>query len=237
MITVYKFASAWGQADLSPFVVKLETYMRMASIEYKGVSGDVRKAPKKKLPYIEHDGRVIGDSSFIIEHLKSSFGDKLDLEIGSKERAVAAAFQAMIEEQLYFVILYQRWQDDRGWETYTPVLREILGAAGVPGPLRGVLASSIRKQITKTLRAQGTGRHTRDEVDGIGTRIIQSISDWMGDRAFFLGEEPRAIDATVYSFLSSIMDTPFVAAFKSHAEKTPNLRSYIDRMKGRYWAA
>ncbi len=235
MITVYKFASAWDQPDLSPFVVKLETYLRMAGIEYKGVPGDVRKAPKKKLPYVEHDGRLIGDSSFIIDHLKSTFGDKLDVGLGSTERAVAASFQSMIEEQLYFIILYQRWQDDGGWETYTPVLREILAGAHVPAPLRGLIASSIRKGIKKTLRAQGTGRHTRAEVDAIGTRIVQSISDWMGANPSFFGQNPTTIDATVYAFLSAIMDTPFVWGVKTHAEKLPNLRSYVDRMKGRYW--
>jgi glutathione S-transferase len=235
VLKVYKFASAWGQPDLSPFVVKLETYLRMSGIEYQGVPGDVRKAPKKKLPYIEHEGRVIGDSSFIIEYIKSVFGDKLDLELSGKERAVAASFQAMVEEQLYFVMLYQRWQDDRGWETYTPVLRQILSAAGVPRPLRGFVASSVRKQITKAIRAQGTGRHSPAEVDAIGTRIVRSISDWMGDHPFFLGDNATAIDATVYPFLSGIMDTPFVSAMKRYAESVPNLRAYVDRMKGKYW--
>jgi glutathione S-transferase len=235
MITVHKFASAWGQPDLSPFVAKLETYMRMAGIEYQGVAGDVRKAPKKKLPYIEHDGRVLGDSTFIIEHLRKSFGDELDAGLTAKDRAVAASFQAMLEEQLYFVILYQRWQDDRGWETYTPVLRDILGKAGVPGPLRGVVAGGVRKQIIKALHGQGTGRHTRREVDAIGTRIVQSVSDWMGDHPFFLGEKPTTIDATVYPFLLGILDTPFVSDVKTHAEGLPTLRAYVDRMKAKYW--
>lgn len=237
MITVHKFASAWGQPDLSPFVVKLETYLRMAGIEYKGVPGDVRKAPKKKLPYIEHDGRTIGDSSFIIEHLKIAFGDRLDVGLGSAERAVAASFQSMLEEQLYFVILYQRWQDDRGWETYVPVLREVLGGAGVPGPLRGLIASTVRKRIMSTLRAQGMGRHARSEVDVIGTRIMQATSDWMGDRPSFLGPNPTTVDATVYAFLTAIMDTPVASAVKTHAETLPNLRPYVDRMKAKYWAS
>jgi glutathione S-transferase len=179
----------------------------------------------------------VGDSSFIIEHLKSTFGDKLDAGLGSKERAVAASFQAMLEEHLYFVILYQRWQDERGWGTYTPVLRDILGTAGVPRPLRGVLASTIRKQIIKSLYAQGTGRHSRAEVDTIGTKIVQSVADWMGDNPFFLGERPTGIDATVFPFLAGIVDTPFVSAVKTHAEGLPRLRSYVDRMKGKYWAS
>jgi glutathione S-transferase len=236
-VIVHKFASAWGQPDLSPFVFKLETYLRMAGIAYEGVPGDVRKAPKKKLPYIEHDGRVLGDSSLIITHLKTVFGDSLDAGLGARERAVAASFQAMLEEQLYFVILYQRWQEDRGWATYAPVLSEIMGTAGVPGPLRRVASYVIRKQVLKTVYAQGTGRHTGAEVDAIGSRIVTSVSDYMGENSFFLGESPRTIDATVYPFLSGIMDTPFVSATKAHAESLPHLRAYVDRMKAKYWAA
>jgi glutathione S-transferase len=237
MITVYKFASAWGQPDLSPFVVKLETYLRMASIEYKGVRGDVRKAPKKKLPYVDHDGRLIGDSSFIIEHFKGVFGDPLDEQLGSQERAVAASFQAMLEEHFYFVILYQRWQEERGWEKYGPVLREVLGAAGIPGPLRGAIATVARKGILRSLQAQGTGRHAQPEVEAIGTRIVQSISDWMGERSFFLGSSPSTVDATVYAFLRAVMDVPLVTATKTRAEGLPNLRPYVTRMTERYWAS
>ena len=66
---------------------------------------------------------------------------------------------------------------------------------------------------------------------------MQSVSDWMGDNPFFLGETPTAIDATVYPFLTGVMDTPFVSAVKTHAEGLPKLRSYVDRMKEKYWAS
>jgi glutathione S-transferase len=236
VITVYKFASAWGQPDLSPFVFKLETYLRMAGIEYKGVPGDPRKSPKKKLPYIEHDGRTLGDSAFIIEHLKSSFGDTLDAALTPRERALATAVQAMLEEQLYFVILYQRWQDDRGWEAYSPALRDYLASAGIPRPLRGLVLAAARRATLKALHGQGTGRHTPAEVDAIGKRIITAVADSMGDGPFFLGPQPASIDATVYPFLTGIMETPVPSNVKTHAESLPALRAYADRMKARYWS-
>ena len=60
MLTVYKFGSAWGHPDVSPFVVKLETYLRLAAIPYEAKVGDPRKAPKKKIPYVVDDGVVLG---------------------------------------------------------------------------------------------------------------------------------------------------------------------------------
>jgi glutathione S-transferase len=236
MITVYKFASAWGQPDLSPFVLKLETYLRMAGIDYQGKPGNPRESPKGKLPYLDHDGKRIGDSSFIIEHLKSSFGDKLDAKVAAVERARATAYQAMLEEQLYFVILYERWQMPAGWETYTPILREYLGAAGVPGLLRGAVLGGVRKQVLRSLHAQGTGRHAPAEVEAIGKRIVDSVAEAMGDGSFFMGGEPRSIDATVYAFLSGLLDTPFPSEVKKHAATRSTLRAYVDRMRAKYWA-
>ncbi|HEY8039453.1 MAG TPA: Tom37 metaxin N-terminal-like domain-containing protein, partial [Polyangiaceae bacterium] len=109
MLTVYKFTPAWGLPDISPFVLKLETYLRMAGIEYESKPGDPRKAPKQKLPYVEHDGKLLGDSRFVIDHLESTRGAPLDGRLGPRERAIAQAYRSMIEEHLYFVILYQRW--------------------------------------------------------------------------------------------------------------------------------
>ena len=40
----------------------------MVDLPYEPVnSGDVMKAPKHKLPYIDDDGTVVADTSFIIE--------------------------------------------------------------------------------------------------------------------------------------------------------------------------
>ena len=79
MIRLHQFAPAFGLPNASPFCMKLETYLRMASLPFELVnSGDVLKAPKRKLPYIDDDGTLVADTSFIIEHLKARYGDPLD---------------------------------------------------------------------------------------------------------------------------------------------------------------
>jgi hypothetical protein len=166
MLTVHKFGPAWGTPDISPFVVKLETYLRLAGIPYESKPGDPRKGPKQKLPYVDDDGALLGDSRLIIEHLEARRGVSLDAHLSPKQRAVAAAFQSMLEEHLYFVIVYERWQLDANWQRYLPTMRQILSGA-VPGPLTGVVAGIARKQMLKSLHAQGTGRHTPEEVGRI----------------------------------------------------------------------
>ena len=92
--------------------------------------------------------------------------------------------------------------------------------------------------MVKALHGQGMGRHTPDEINHIGTSLIASISDFMGDDGgpFFLGAQPSSFDATVYAFLTSLMDAPFSSRVKDEANARRNLRAYVDRIKAEYWS-
>jgi glutathione S-transferase len=235
MLTLYKYTPAWGLPDLSPFVLKLETYLRMAKIPYRTALGDPRKAPKGKLPYIEHDGALVGDSSLAIERLKKDLGDPLDARLDDHRRAIGTAFKSALEEHLYFVIVYERWKIDENWERYAPVMRDLLAQAKVPFPLRGLVLRQARRNVLKSLHGQGTGRHARDEVSRIGNALVTSVADSLGDSPFLLGPEPTSFDATAYAFLASLMDPPFDSSVRDTANARPSLRAYVDRMKSAYW--
>jgi len=237
MLTVYKFGPAFGLPDLSPFVVKLETYLRMAGIRYETKQGDPRKAPKKKIPYVVDDGVVLGDTRFIIEHLETKRGISLDARLTPKDRAIAAAFQSMLEEHLYYVMVYERWQIDANWERLFPTLRQIIAGSGVPGPMAGLVSAMARKQMVKSLFVQGTGRHTPAEVGLIGERLVGALSEQIGEGPFFFGAEPATIDATAYAFAVGLLETPFVGPVRDAAARKENLKAYVSRIKQRYWAS
>ena len=64
-VKLYQFPPAWGLPNPSPFCMKLEVFLRLAEIPYEVVTWpDPRKAPKGKLPFIEHEGTRIADSHF-----------------------------------------------------------------------------------------------------------------------------------------------------------------------------
>jgi glutathione S-transferase len=237
MVTVYKFGPAWGMPDLSPFVVKIETYLRLAGIPYETKVGDPRKAPKKKIPYIADDGVVVADTRFIVEHLETKRGISLDARLTPRERAIAAAFQSMLEEHLYFVMVYERWQLDANWARLAPTLQKILAGVGVPGPMTGLVSGMARKQMLKSLGAQGTGRHSPPEVGRIGERLVGALAEQIGDGPFFFGAEPATIDAAAYAFGSGLLETPFEGPVRDAAVRKQNLKAYVDRIKLRYWAS
>src|SRR4051812_34985769 len=85
MITLYAFGPAFGLPDPSPFVTKAEMLLKLAGLPYRTDTGGFRKAPKGKLPYIDDDGTIVADSTFIRFHLERKHG--IDLRRRVEPRA------------------------------------------------------------------------------------------------------------------------------------------------------
>jgi len=234
-IKVYKFGNAFGMPDASPFVVKVETYLRISGQKYEAVTGDVRKAPRKQLPFIEIDGKIIPDSTAIVDALEAARSDKLDAHLDAKQAAVAQAFKSMLEEHLYFCMLFMRWATDDGWAVFEPSLRGMLGAMGVPGLLRGMVAGQARKYTVGRAATQGVGRQSRAEVVRAAGKILDALSVQLGDGPFFLGDKPTTYDATVYAFAAGSLCAAFDNEVRKHAAGKDNLVAYEARMKDKYW--
>jgi glutathione S-transferase len=232
MIKVHQFAPAFGLPNASPFCMKLETYLRMAGLPFELVNdGNVMKAPKGKLPYIEDDGRRIADTQFIIEHLKQAHGDPLDASMTATERALATAFQRLLEEDLYWAVVYTRWIDDAGWAKTRAAFFGTL-----PPPLRWILPPLARRGLRAELRGHGMGRHDVGQIHAIACRDVDALADWLGDKPYMLGEQPRSLDASAYAFLANLLWAPVESPIRRHAQTRPALEAYCQRMKARYYA-
>jgi glutathione S-transferase len=235
MIKVFKFGPAFGLPDASPFVMKVETYLRLTDQKYEVVSGDVRKAPRKQLPFVEIDGKVIPDSTAIVDHLEGLRPEKLDAHLDAGQRAIAFAFKSMLEEHLYFGMLFMRWTTDDGWAVFEPSLREMLGKMGVPSLLRGMVSGSARKQVIGRTRTQGLGRQPRTEVVVACSKIVDAFAEHLGDRPYFCGDAVSTYDATAYAFAAGVLCPAFDNELRKHTATKKNLVAYAERMKERYW--
>ena len=159
VIKLYQFPPVFGR-NVSPFSLKLETWLKLAGLPYQVVAiRNPGQGPKGKLPFIEDDdGSFIADSSLIIEHLSRSRGIDLDAGLDARQRAEALALQRLVEEHLYFVLVWSRWLDPEGWPTLAPAL---LGS--IPPPLRQLAAIALRRRIrnASTPRASAGTAATR----------------------------------------------------------------------------
>ena len=93
MITLASFGPAFGLPDQSPFVTKAEVLLKMSGLPFEKQRSGLRKAPKGKLPYIEDDGRIIADSTFIRLHLERKYGLDFDRGLTSAQKGTAWAVE------------------------------------------------------------------------------------------------------------------------------------------------
>jgi glutathione S-transferase len=230
MITLYTFGPAFGLPDPSPFVTKADVLLKMAGVPYRTETGSFGKAPKGKLPYLDDDGVRVADSTFIRWHLESKYGVDFDRGLDAGQRAAAWALEKMIEDHLYWALVHVRWVDEANfWKGSAEFFRR------VPAPVRPIVIALVRRQVRKTLHAQGMGRYSPEEMLRLAIRDIDAVADCLGTRPYVMGDEPSSIDATVFAFAIGILcprfDTPIRAATARH----DNLKRYVGRMAARYY--
>jgi glutathione S-transferase len=230
MITLYTFGPGFGLPDPSPFVMKAETLLKMAGLPYRTEAGGLRKAPKGKLPFIDDDGARVADSTFIRWHLERKHGVDFDRGLAAEERAIAWAFEKMAEDNLYWAIVHLRWMDDANFDKGPRQFFRI-----VPAPLRPIVVAAIRRKVRASLRGQGMGRHSPDEIAALAARSIDAIAQHLGEKPFFMGAEPTGVDATIFAFVAGTLAPVFETPIRTAAERHASLRRYVGRMAARYY--
>lgn len=228
-LVLYGSLPAWGTPDFSPFVIKLETWLRLAGVPYERRQGNPMQAPKGKVPYVDIDGERMGDSQLILERLIRD-GVTIDAGMSAQEQATARALRRMLEEGLYFVTLRLRWLEEDGWALQYPAFKAL-----VPAFLAPIAIPMIRRKVRASALGQGSARHTREEVLAMGVADLQAVETLLGDQPFLFGDRPRSVDATAYAFLLAIQSHPGTTAVHA-AARTPRLLAYTERIRSRYWA-
>jgi glutathione S-transferase len=226
MITLYTFGPAFDLPDPSPFVMKTDVQLKMSGLPYRSERGGFDKAPKGKVPYIEDGGRLIGDSTFIRDHLEKSYGVDLDRALTAEQRARAWAVERMLEDHLYWAMVHGRWMDDTNFAKGPAHFFD-----GAPDAVR----QGARERMRATLHAQGIGRHSAAEIADLGGRSLAALSVELGDKPYLMGAQPCGVDATAFAMAAAVLTPFFEMALRTRAASHPNLLAYSARMMRRFY--
>lgn len=232
MIELHSFGPAFGLPDPSPFCIKAELLLKMSGLPYRRVAGNLQRAPKRKLPVIVDDGETIADSSFIRFHLEKRHGIDFDAGLDAERRGALWAIEKMLEEQIYWIIVDERWMDDANFAR-----GPVQFFKAVPAPLRPLVCAMVRRQVRRSLDGHGIGRHSRAEKLALAERALDAIVDVLGDRAYLGGEKPVGADATLGAFLIGGLCPLFESSFRTLVEARPSLLAYAARMRERFFPA
>ena len=90
----------------------------------------------------------------------------------------------------------------------------------------------------KKVRANGMGVHTAEEIENFGKKDLQTLSEMLGEKEFFFGDEPAMLDMVVFSHVAQLVmvDKEFSCPLRDYLEADcTNLVGLVNRMKDRCW--
>jgi glutathione S-transferase len=230
-LKLQKFSPVWGVPDPSPFCVKLESFLKLNNIPYDPLPFDpktsFKQAPKGKIPYvIFEDGRIMGDSTMIINYLCEVHNIDMDAPLSAEQRATSFACRRMLDEHFYWAGLYSRWLDEPGWHH----TKEILFGS-IPSFVRGPVSSFMRKGVRASARGQGMARHSREEVYARAEKDMGALSVILDkDAYFFQAQQPTLLDLWTHAFMINVIRPPIDSPLKDAALRHSNLCDHADRL-------
>lgn len=220
----------WDLPSLSPFCIKLATWLRVAEIPHRTIiCNDPRKGPKQKSPWIVDGERTLGDTGFIIEHLRRTRGVDPDARLTDRERAVALFLVRSFEEHFHQILEHGLFVLEEGWrQTHAHF-------DFIPAPLRFLAKPMIRSGGRKACVIRGIGRHTTDEIAELAAQDLRAAATVLGSQPYLFGDAPTTADCTMYAFLAHTLWAPIPSGAQQALRQQPDLIAFCERMRARYW--
>jgi len=228
VIIVHRFPSASTLPNASPFVIKLETYLRMTKIPYEIDEVDFMSV-KGKCPWITLNGDHVADSQLCIEYLAKKYKKTVG-DYSPQQRAIGTMARIMMDEHFYWGLLLWRYVYTKGRDChkfYDHYPRLVLSLM-----LRLLVSPSMASNCV----AQGVGRHSKEDVIEIMAQDLRALSAFLGSKPFLLGNEPCEDDAAVFGELAEVVwampGSPYETLVNGELK---NLKDYCLRMKTTFW--
>ncbi|PHS28669.1 MAG: hypothetical protein COA84_00295 [Robiginitomaculum sp.] len=231
MITLFQPPPGLGAANPSPFCIKLEVLLKMSELSFDiKIEGNPSNGPTGKIPFIKDNGKAYGDSGLIQTHLEKEYNIDFNAGLNERQKADSLAYTRLVDEHLYWVLVYSRWMEDENWAILKPMF-----FGKLPFPLKQIVPNIARKKLAKALHGHGIGRHNRDTIYALAADDLAAIAAFLGDHDFAFGDTPKAVDAALYGQLSGIIDAPFDTPLKRAAMSHDVLPAYCARMRARFF--
>ncbi|XP_039603530.1 failed axon connections homolog isoform X2 [Polypterus senegalus] len=190
-----------GVPSLSPFCLKMETYLRMVDLPYQNYF-DGKLSPQGKMPWIEYNHEKVSGTEFIIDFLEEKLGVNLNKNLNAHEKAVCRAVTKMVEEHFYWTIAYCQWVDN---------LHQTQKMLSLTGPLsdvlKWILSHLTRGIVKREMYGHGIGRFSQDEIYALMEKDMRTLATLLGDKKYIMGPKLSSVDATVFGHLAQAMWT------------------------------
>ncbi|HBZ72055.1 MAG TPA: hypothetical protein DEP35_20930 [Deltaproteobacteria bacterium] len=200
MITLFQF-------DVSPYCDKIRRVLHWKRQPYKieeiplaQAFTRVRKLnPAGKLPCLEHDGRMIGDSTDIAYYLEEKFPEPPLVPKDPQLRGLCHMLEDWADESLYFYEMRLRFTLPHNARRFIPELTK-----HDPGWMKTAARYFIPHMMRGVLSRQGLGRKPLERALHDVERHVGAVGDWLSGRAWLVGDALSLADLSVFAQLACI---------------------------------
>jgi glutathione S-transferase len=213
MLTLYSYPPLFGVADNNGYGLKVFAFLKLAGVPFRHEHiFDASKAPRGQLPYIVDGPDTVGDSETILADVTKKYGVTLDAALTPAQRTTNLLVTRTLDD-LYWVMSYSRWKDERYWPQFRDALKREHPALTEDGLMKAKEYNAQRYYY------QGIGRFEPDAAMARGLADLGALASLIPQQGYVHGDRPTAIDAGIYGFIANIyfydIDTPlkqFVAS-------------------------
>jgi glutathione S-transferase len=214
VLTLYSYPELFGVADNNGYGLKVFAFLRLCKIDFRHEHIlDASSAPRGQLPYITDGSETVGDSDTIIAYLTHKYGLTIDEALSAAQRDTDHLVTRMLDD-LYWVMSYSRWKDERYW----PLFRDAL-LKQHPSLTEAALLKA-REFNFQRYHFQGIGRYAPDAAFARGLSDLQILANLIPQSGYVHGPKPTSIDAGIYGFVANIyfydIDTPLKQFVMAH---------------------
>jgi glutathione S-transferase len=240
MVYVFQFTRSPVIPSISPFCLKLESWLKMMKVPYTNVDHKCKFRSKKGLlPFVELNGEEIADSNKIIEVLAKKLEKEMPAELTQDQKNVQHAMVAMVENHLHWTIVHWRSSNtDNILKGYHLNLQTAIKSKVPASLLNFYFKYTFCRRGLKKVKGMGLGVHSAEEIQQFGKDDLTVLSEMMGEKEFFFGSEPAMLDLVVFSHVAQLVmiDPDYACPLRDHLqENCKNLVGLVERMKERCW--
>jgi glutathione S-transferase len=239
VVYLHTFLTSPHVYNISPFAIKVESFLRLNSIPYEMVY-TMKFGSKGQIPYVILNGEEICDSNVIIPKLKDYFKTDRDAAaLTPEQRACDHAVMRMLEEHTAQIGFYYRYglHMDEFFEALDVPTRMFHADTSCKGATIAAFWRNFQPGMTKKkMRFRGLAQHSDHELWKFSADDFKALSDLLSEKKYFHGDQASTIDCVVFAQLSQFLFIPIQfpqTAFLN--SECINLIAFVHRFRDSFW--
>lgn len=222
-------------AELSPYSVKVRSYLRYKGIEFEWLSRSNARQEEfqryAKLPLIpvlvDANDDALQDSTPIIEKLEVQFPDPSITPNDPGVAFLSVLIEDYADEWLNKAMFHYRWSYPQDQDSASKRLADMIfeGAEKPEG-----VEEQVRARMIARLYHVGSSPETAPLIEGSFARLLALLNTILAKRPFLFGGRPSLADFGLAGQLAQLRTDPTPGAMLQ--AQGPNVARWLDRMEG-----